>query len=93
MTIRDLSADQIFTDVQKAVASQLGIDTAVVLPGTRLADLDIDSLERMEVVLQLEKHFAISLDSQQVRQCETLGNLADLVQTAISTQTTAQEEK
>ena len=86
MMIHDFPLDNVFVDIQKAVATQLGIDGAIIEPETRPADLDIDSLERVELVLQLEKQFGISLDDQQVRDCDTLENLADLVRAAKSTQ-------
>ena len=85
MTIYDLPLDNVFIDIQKTVAVQLGINTTTLEPGARFEDLDIDSLERVELGLQVEKQFGISLDDHQVRRCETLENLADLVRAAKST--------
>lgn len=85
MTIHDLPLDNVFIDIQKTVATQLAIDTTTLEPGARFEDLDIDSLERVELGIQVEKQFGISLDDHQVRTCETLENLADLVRAAKST--------
>ncbi len=75
-----------FLDVQQMIAEQCDVEPATVTVETPLESLSIDSLERVELALQLEKHFHITLDDQQVKRCLTVGDVTTLVQDALSVQ-------
>jgi acyl carrier protein len=73
---------QSFRDVQQAIVEHFGVDSSEITEDTSFQDLEIDSLERVELVVGLEKQLGISLNTPQVQKCVTVGNLADLVSSA-----------
>jgi acyl carrier protein len=46
----------------------------------RLADLKLDSLEKMELVMALEDTFAVSLDEEDILACERVADLVKLIE-------------
>jgi|GEM_PF-6052961 acyl carrier protein len=64
----------------KAAMAAAGFDLSLLTPETRIGtDLPIDSLEMVEIVLDLEHRFGVPLDDREVRRCATLRDLTDLV--------------
>ena len=52
-------------------------DRAVL--GARIDALDLDSLTKLELVLELEDTFSLSLSETKIAACRTIGDLMDLV--------------
>ncbi len=52
----------------------------------RVADLGLDSLKLVEVVFELEAEFGIDVDESMLIQVSTLGDLVELVFSAIHTE-------
>ena len=66
--------------VTRIIAEQLGRDVGAVTPDKRLvADLLIDSLERIEIVMAIEDHFSLVIDDDAAEQCLTVGDCIALV--------------
>ncbi len=82
MATQDVSQDPIFAGIQQTISRQFGVNLADIKRETPLEELDIDSLDRVDLAIQLEKQFATSLDAQQVRHCETIEDLVDFVRAA-----------
>jgi len=61
---------------EKADKSALNDDE---LLNTRLADLGFDSLENMELVMQIEDAFGVSLEEEDILRCAKVADLAELV--------------
>ncbi len=55
------------------------LDPEAILPTTTWDDLDIDSLERVEVTIELEKLLGIDLDADEFEFTTTVGELAEIV--------------
>jgi len=47
-------------------------------------DLDLDSLDAVDMIVALEKSFGVRFDEEQARQLETMGALYDFVQRAVA---------
>lgn len=83
------------TDVEKNTAaivrglidSKLGNQSAVADDATmklRLSDLGLDSIEKMDLVMQLEDAFGISLDEEDFLACDTVSELVRLIERTTS---------
>ncbi len=49
-----------------------------------VADLDLDSLDRFEVIMKIEEAFEIELDDDEVQEQKTVRTLVDFVTTRVS---------
>lgn len=52
----------------------------------RLSDLGLDSLEKMDMAMQLEDAFAVSLDEVEFLACDTVPDLVRLIEGSTSAQ-------
>jgi acyl carrier protein len=82
MTTFEGLQEQSFRDVQQAIVDRFGVDTSEITEDTSFQDLEIDSLERVELVVGLEKQLGISLNTPQVQKCVTVRDLVGLVTAA-----------
>lgn len=81
MTTLESTRGDVFSNVRRTIVSQFELDPAAIESATTFTELDIDSIERVDLTLQLEKQFGIQLPDQRVKTCQTIGELADLVRT------------
>jgi acyl carrier protein len=66
--------DKVFREV--SLASALGD----AKPEQKIADLGLDSLEFLDLIVALEKEFEIKLDAEEVVTCDTLADLVALIE-------------
>ena len=71
---------EIVADRQKVPASQVSAATNFV------NDLSFDSLERVELVMNAEDEFAISIPDADAEKLETVGQVADYIAARVETQ-------
>jgi acyl carrier protein len=68
----------------EAVAARLGGLPSVIAqrltPQTHLATLAVDSLEMVEIMIDLQEEFGVSLSQADLRDARTLGDLVTLLQ-------------
>lgn len=76
-----LSWNDIASRVEEIVKEHIGTEEALP-PETDLDELDIDSLERVELGVKLEKVFSITLANDKIRHSVTVGDLAQIVSDA-----------
>ena len=68
----------VFEDVKKIVAEQMGIALEAIQETSHLdTDLDFDSLDRVEIVMELEEHFDISVPDEVADEIRTIGDIVD----------------
>lgn len=77
------------TDVEARVldivATQSGKDRATLTTATTLKEMEVDSLEAIEIVFEIEESFGIQLAQEQGRmETETLQSLIDAVEAALA---------
>ena len=81
------------TDVEKKISAIVrgltdqepgnqGAATDDAAMNMRLSDLGLDSLEKMDMAMQLEDAFAVSLDEGEFMACDTVPDLVRLIERA-----------
>jgi acyl carrier protein len=75
-----MNKDEVFNLVRDHLAEELEVDPARIADGTRFKqDLEADSLDLYELVMELEDHYGISVSEQQAAQIETVGDAVAFV--------------
>lgn len=74
------SRDEIFTKVREHLATELELDRAQISDEVRFReDLDADSLDLYELVMELEDTYGISMSEEEAAEIETVGQAVDFV--------------
>ncbi len=75
-----MKRDEVLDLVRGHLAEELEVDAAGIAEGTRFKqDLDADSLDLYELVMELEDRYGISVSEQQAARIETVGDAVDFV--------------
>ena len=76
--------DEIFAKVRDHLSAELELDPGEIADGVRFReDLDADSLDLYELVMELEDTYGISMSEQEAAQIETVGQAVDFVFTRL----------
>jgi acyl carrier protein len=72
--------DEVMTKVREHLATELEIDPGRIEPGTRFKeDLDADSLDLYELVMELEDGYGIRVSEEEAARIKTVGDAVDYV--------------
>jgi acyl carrier protein len=75
-----MTRDEVMRLVREHLAEELEVDPARIEEGTRFrGDLDADSLDLYELVMELEDRYGISISEEQAAKIETVGQAVDFV--------------
>jgi len=75
-----MQRDEVFDLVRDHLAEELEVDPGRIADGTRFKeDLDADSLDLYELVMELEDRYGISVSEQQAAQIATVGDAVSFV--------------
>jgi acyl carrier protein len=75
-----MTHEEVLTLVREHLAEELEIDAAKIGEGTRFKeDLDADSLDLYELVMELEDTYGISVSEQQAAKILTVGDAVAFV--------------
>jgi acyl carrier protein len=75
-----MSRDEVMKLVREHLAEELEVDPSRIEEGTRFReDLDADSLDLYELVMELEDRYGISISEEQAAAIETVGQAVDFV--------------
>ncbi len=75
-----LDRDQVMDKVREHLATELEVDPDAIDDSTRFKDdLDADSLDLYELVMELEDSYGIKVSEQQASQIATVGDAVDFV--------------
>ena len=70
--------------VKKIVIEQLGVDPKDVRPGASFVDdLGADSLDVVELVMELEEEFDMQIDDEDAEKIATVGNAVSFIESKI----------
>lgn len=70
--------------VVRILREAVGVDAERIRPEARLAeDLEIDSLDRIELVFELESAFGIEITDQSIVQVQTVGDIVSRIDAAL----------
>ncbi len=76
----------IFDEVVELLSDQMNIDKSMLRPETRFVeDLHTDSLDMVEMLIALEDKYNITVPDEDAKQLETLGKLAEYIESKITT--------
>jgi acyl carrier protein len=75
-----MTRDEVLTLVREHLAEELEIEIEKIGEGTRFKeDLDADSLDLYELVMELEDRYGISISEQQASRIHTVGDAVGFV--------------
>jgi acyl carrier protein len=75
-----MQRDEVFDLVRDHLAEELEVDPATIVEGTRFKqDLEADSLDLYELVMELEDRYGISVSEQQAARIESVGDAVSFV--------------
>lgn len=78
-----MTKDEIERDMIRIIADHQDIPDDMISDDSTWKDLEIESIDQIEIILDLEKHFQIELKDKDVIACKNFGELLELVLTAI----------
>lgn len=71
----------IFDKVQEIIVKELKVDAAKVTPGASLKDdLGADSLDAVEIVMDIEDEFGVEIDDTKAEAISTVGDLVAYIE-------------
>jgi acyl carrier protein len=75
-----LTRDQVMEKVREHLATEFELDAAVITDSTRFKDdLDADSLDLYELVMELEDSYGITVSREDTAKITTVGDAVDFV--------------
>jgi acyl carrier protein len=77
---RTMSRHEVMRKVREHLAAELEVDPDEIEEGTRFReDLDADSLDLYELVMELEDSYGIRMSEEEAARIETVGQAVDFV--------------
>ena len=74
------SREEVFELVRTHLSEELGIDASGIQEGTRFKeDMEADSLDLVELVVELEDRYAIRITDEEAERIKTVGQAVDFV--------------
>jgi acyl carrier protein len=75
-----MDRDEVMTKVREHLSSELEVSPDRISEGTRFRDdLDADSLDLYELVMELEDTYGIKVSEEEAARIETVGDAVDFV--------------
>lgn len=70
-----------FDEIRKAISAQLNIPEENITPETRFVeDLKADSLDLVELVMDLEDRYGVEIPDEQLAEVKTVGQIMELIE-------------
>jgi acyl carrier protein len=80
-----VSKDEILARVRDIMAETFELDRERIVPGARLyEDLELDSIDALDMVVKLQELIARRVDEQELRALRTVADVVDMVASALS---------
>jgi acyl carrier protein len=71
----------VLDEIRALVSKNLGVDEAQVKAESNLvADLGADSLDAVELIMEIEDHFDISINEEDAQNLETVQDIIDYIE-------------
>lgn len=73
------SKEKIFSQARDILVELFELDEAVIVPDARLyEDLDIDSIDAVDLLIDLKKNIGVDISPEQFKQVQTLQDVVDV---------------
>lgn len=77
--------NDIATQVKSIIAKQLSVPVDTLKDDTTLDSLGADSLDRVEIVMNLEDHFTIEINDEMADKLSTIGDVVSYISKLVKT--------
>lgn len=78
-------AESIFEKVRDVVVDKLGVDAAKVTPeASFVEDLGADSLDTVELVMQFEEEFGVTIPDEDAENIRTVGDAVKFIEAKLA---------
>ncbi len=75
-----LTREQVMAKVREHLATEFELDATVITDETRFKeDLDADSLDLYELVMELEDRYGVAISEEQAARIKTVGDAVEFV--------------
>ncbi len=72
--------EEIIEKLRDIIEDELGIDKKDIMETSKIAsDLDVNSLELLNVIMVIEEDFEITLEESRLRKLKTVGDIANYI--------------
>lgn len=68
------------TDIKEILGKHLGKDPATIEDDVEITSLGADSLDMVEIVLEIEEHFLVAIEEDEYQNAKTVNLVAELVE-------------
>jgi acyl carrier protein len=74
------SREEVFERVKEVLVEQLGVDESQVTEAASFQeDLDADSLDLVELIMELEDQFGVKISDEDAQSIQTVGQAVDYI--------------
>ncbi len=74
------SREEVFERVKEVLVEQLGVDESQITEAASFQeDLDADSLDLVELIMELEDNFGVKISDEDAQSIQTVGQAVDYI--------------
>jgi len=75
-----MTKEEIFSQMKEILVEQLGVDEGdVTMEASFQDDLDADSLDLVEMIMEMEDKFSLKISDEEAQKISTVGEAVDFV--------------